>query len=543
MMREWIRKRLGTALAMTTLWLGLGAGTAIWAQAPPNPALPKITYTKNNKFHLPVQMDPGLRGNLREVCLYVKVNGGDWIRHETGLPSTQHFLYNAPRDGEYWFNLATVDKSGKMTPADLAKEPPALRVVVDTQAPSVDTQSMTNADGEFCVRFVVQDAHFDPKGLKVAFRTPLGDKTWEPVAGDPMLFKVTDRQVLEHPVKVSATDQCGNTTSRDVNVKEMLVATLSKEQAVRTVSATGEPKAAPTPPALPMEPSKLPDFIKSEALKPALPPAIVDKPGAVPTPNAPPLPPVNPTREQGSVPGGPTAPVMPPTVPETSANVAPVSAAAGRLMLNTTRAVIDYRIDQVGPSGISRVDVYLTSDAGQQWQRIQEDVDRKSPVELDLPGEGVFGIRLAITNGNGFGGTAPAKGEAPTCTIEVDTTSPFVQLRPLDPPQSGMMEIRWSASDKNLGAEPVSLFYRTRADGPWQVVARNMKNDAMFRWSFPKDQGHTFFFKVEVTDLAGNVGRAETANPIILDLTEPRAAVLGVTGAPVIRPASAQGNN
>ena len=47
----------------------------------------------------------------------------------------------------------------------------------------------------------------------MAFRTPLGDKTWEPVAGDPMLFKVTDRQVLEQPVKVSATDQCGNSTS------------------------------------------------------------------------------------------------------------------------------------------------------------------------------------------------------------------------------------------------------------------------------------------------------------------------------------------
>src|SRR5262245_5756708 len=35
--------------------------------------LPKITYTKNTVFHLPVQMEPAMRSSLREVCLYVKV--------------------------------------------------------------------------------------------------------------------------------------------------------------------------------------------------------------------------------------------------------------------------------------------------------------------------------------------------------------------------------------------------------------------------------------------------------------------------------------
>lgn len=201
-----------------------------------------------------------------------------------------------------------------------------------------------------------------------------------------------------------------------------------------------------------------------------------------------------------------------------------------KLILNSTHATIDYRIDQVGPSGVGKVEVYMTGDGGQNWQRLQEDKDKRSPVEIDLPGEGLFGIRLAITNGNGFGGTPPARGDAPTCWIEVDTTAPFAQLRPIDPAQNGVMELRWTASDKNLGPEPITLHYKTRIDGPWQIIARNVKNEGLYRWTFPRDQGSQFFVKIGVNDLAGNSAHVETPNAIVLDITEPHASVVGVTG-------------
>ena len=204
--------------------------------------------------------------------------------------------------------------------------------------------------------------------------------------------------------------------------------------------------------------------------------------------------------------------------------------AAAKQILNTTHATVDYRIDQVGPSGVGKVEVYLTSDGGLNWQRLQEDPDRRSPADIDLPGEGLFGIRLVVTNGNGFGGTPPARGDVPTCWIEVDTTAPFVQLRPIEPAQGGVMELRWTASDKNLPPEPINLFYKTRPDGPWQAIARNLKNDGLYRWNFPRDQGSQFFVKVEVADLAGNTAHAETPSSIILDITEPHASVIGVTG-------------
>jgi hypothetical protein len=174
----------------------------------------------------------------------------------------------------------------------------------------------------------------------------------------------------------------------------------------------------------------------------------------------------------------------------------------------------------------------MTPDDGQTWHRLGEDTDKRSPADVNLPGDGIFGIRIVITNGNGFGGRPPARGDAPHCKIEVDTAVPFVQLRSVDVlPSSGQVEIRWNAQDKNLGTAPVNLFYRTRNDGPWQVVAREVKNDGTYRWSFPRDSGPQFFFKVEVADQAGNVAHDSTRQPIVIDMTEPRATVVSVTGS------------
>ena len=181
----------------------------------------------------------------------------------------------------------------------------------------------------------------------------------------------------------------------------------------------------------------------------------------------------------------------------------------------------------------------MTPDKGQTWHRLAEHPNKRSPLEISLPGDGEWGIRIVVTNGNGFGGKAPVRGDAPHCTIEVDTTSPFVQLRSTELlPSSGHVELRWNAQDKNLGTEPVSLYFRTKADGPWQIIARNVKNDGIHRWVFPRDVGPHFFFKIEVTDQAGNVAQDVSRQPILIDISEPRVSVVGVSGSAAVRPVS-----
>jgi hypothetical protein len=214
-----------------------------------------------------------------------------------------------------------------------------------------------------------------------------------------------------------------------------------------------------------------------------------------------------------------------------AATTAVASGATQRQVLNTTRVALDYRIDDVGPSGVGRVEVWMTADQGNTWKRQCEDADRHSPAEFDLPGDGLYGVRVVVTNGNGFGGRAPSPGEQPQLWIEADTAAPNVQLREVDPiAKGGNLEVRWTVNDKNLSAEPINLYYATRREGPWQPIARGLKNDGLYRWTFPRDVGSQFFVRLEAVDLAGNVARSEAPNAIVLDMTEPRTTVVGVTG-------------
>lgn len=200
-----------------------------------------------------------------------------------------------------------------------------------------------------------------------------------------------------------------------------------------------------------------------------------------------------------------------------------------RQFINTTRASLEYRIDQVGPSGVAKVEVFVTSDQGASWKRLCEDADRRSPAEFDLPGDGLYGVRIVVTNGNGFGGRPPVPGEQPQLWIEVDTAAPTVQLREVEPStNAGIIDVHWMASDKNFGQEPISLSYATRREGPWLPIAHGLKNDGVYRWQFPRDMGAQFFVRIEAVDMAGNTARSESPTAIVLDMTEPRASVLGV---------------
>jgi hypothetical protein len=203
-----------------------------------------------------------------------------------------------------------------------------------------------------------------------------------------------------------------------------------------------------------------------------------------------------------------------------------------RKLINTTHAQVEYRIDKVGPSGLGRVEVYMTRNRGTTWEKLADSPTKQSPVDIELPGEGTYGLRMVVSNGNGFGGRAPHPGDRPQYYIEVDATAPIVQMLPHEiVPGASAIDIRWSASDANLGPEPVHIFYRTRADAAWQTMARNVKNDGVYRWAFPHDVAGQIFCKIEVADLAGNVTKVESPSPIMLDQTEPEATLIDIVGA------------
>jgi hypothetical protein len=486
---RWTVRSLRVAALTGGLALGTSAAFAQFPAAPPSSvaAATKKTFTKNTAFNLPIQMDERVRASLREVQLHVKTGVGDWVRQETVSPQTQFFTYRAPQDGEYWFALVTVDRLGKAVPADINAEPPKLRVVVDTRAPVLET-TMGMEGNEPVLRVNIADANPDPQSVRAFVVTEQGERALTPLQGQTgqAAFRLSPSD-LNAPIRVMASDLCGNLATKDISGRDLVGAgaPIRNDQVVQ---------------------------VSNPAPLQTLPPAY----------NPPPVPPM----------------YAPPL--QTTSNISntsyrpPVDSGdrpANRKIINTTHASIDYRIDTVGQSGVGRVDIWMTPDRGQRWDKIAEDHDKHTPAEIDLPGDGLFGIRLAITNGNGFGGRAPKSGDRPSFFIEVDTLSPNLQMQPVEiVPGSGAVNIRWTCADPNLGPEPIGIYFRTRTDAAWQPIARNLRNDGAYQWAFPKDLGGDFFLKMEAVDLAGNVTKVET--PLKVDIIEPEATLLDVTGLP-----------
>jgi hypothetical protein len=509
----------GAVLAL--LWgVTLGRAQGPVAAGVKDPGSGKI-YTRSTVFDLPVNIDERVRGSLKRVILYVKIDQGTWAEAQTASPQQNKFHYRAAQDGEYWFSVVTVDQSGVPLPRDVSREPPGLMVVVDTQPPTFELQPATLPGGQPGLRCIIHDATPDYQALKISYRAPDGMlRFFEPAGGRPGCFRLPGTDVLNNMVQVSATDCAGNQATRDINLKELM-----------------DPGSAqtPTPPATPSVPAAPGQPIKQASASLPAPPAQGDTqtvakaaPAAtLPTPQ------VSLTSPGSATP--PEAPQHPVSQPAPARHGMPA-----RQVLNTKHAAIEYRVDPVGPSGIGKVEVWMTADKGASWQRVGEDLDRRSPAEIDLPGEGLFGIRLVVSNGNGFGGQAPSPNDAPHSWVEVDTTAPTVLLHNVEPlARDGRLEIRWTVTDKNLPAEPINLYYATKQEGPWQPIARGLHNDGTYLWAFPHDQGNQFFVRLEASDEAGNRREVASPMPVVLDMTEPHALVVGVTG---VNPAPPQGH-
>ncbi|HZU36411.1 MAG TPA: hypothetical protein VFA18_10910, partial [Gemmataceae bacterium] len=191
-------------------------GTSVRAQGPAAP--PKKVYTRKTHFNLPIQLDSKDRDTLEKIQLWVK-NGptGPWAMKASVPPSQAVFPYQVDQDGEYWFSVVTVDKSGASRPADVTQEPPGLMVIVDTHAPEVDVRAITLADGSSALKCAVKDAHPDLSTLRVEYKGDMGGwQLLQPMADMQDMYRVPDR-APHGSVRVAVSDLAKNNTTRELS--------------------------------------------------------------------------------------------------------------------------------------------------------------------------------------------------------------------------------------------------------------------------------------------------------------------------------------
>ncbi len=210
----------------------------------------------------------------------------------------------------------------------------------------------------------------------------------------------------------------------------------------------------------------------------------------------------------------------------------PQDSPSGIKKINSSKISLNYRIDDVGPSDVSSVDVYMTSD-GRNWQKYPKPASRTPPFVVEVQGEGRYGFSIHARSGVGLGEKPPQPGDPPQLWVEVDLTPPQVKI--LDTvvgrgADTGNLTITWSAQDKNLARQPITISYATKLEGPWNQVpgAVNLENTGRYVWRLQNDVPYEFYMRVEAVDEAGNTGKVETTQTVKVDLATPKARVIGI---------------
>jgi hypothetical protein len=515
------------------------------------PAAPPSDYFPMNSrsIKIPIKYDTD-RKTIRQVKLYVARNGENfWSQESAAPPDRDFFTYLAKDDGVYWFTMVEENLQGKHIPADLTRTPPDLKVVVDTIQPRVQFTSARRNGEEVVVEWFVDDKNPDEAKTQVHFRVGT-DGPWQEVT-----LPANSKSGVRFPagtagavaVRVTVFDFAGNKTEAVRDLGGNAPATSSTSLSPGTGAATTPVKPPAAGPLAPPDLGPLPPA--GGPIPPAGVPAVPANPGTGST-NTGALPTMDPkTPVVPAVPaGGPTpvavwsgAPASTPTVEVSRAQ-----------SINYLAFDLGYEVESRGPSGIGRLDLWVTRDDGKTWLKWSQHDGKAASVRVNLgvpanpQPEGTYGFRVVPVSGAGLSEREPVSGDAPDLRVVVDTTQPQLDIFPPvgDPTNPDTLVIQWKATDRNFGDDPITVEWSDKPTGGWQPAAgvadvlqagagnapqvRRLPNTGSFAWRVPAGVAPRVYLKVTARDAAGNVREVITRDPILVDLVKPRGKISGI---------------
>lgn len=537
-MAQWLAKRrinfassgFSNSLVLA-LALSLAYPTLLWAQpGPQEPAENSIIYHRDRSFRIPFRVQPTTAPRVAEVQLhYSRDRGRTWEHYSSARPEELGFVFHAAGDGEYWFAVRTKDPQDQLSPSSLEGLPPMLRVTVDTVPPRVEMRGLNPVGDQIGVEWRVDDTDLDLDSMQIEYRGSQGDWMTVPGVSRSRTGRVTWRPEAGGPLEI-----------------RLRILDLAKNEGIQTINL-GAPQGIPAVGGGARGPLGS-NFASDSGGDFQLPnrPRVPNSPYASSDPSSQgsrevsrqdlrPL--DNPNRPFDGQNGNFVPPASPldarreaePTIPR-----APASK-VNTMLVNSTRFAIEYDVEELGKSGLSSVALYYLNPRNYTWEYYGEDEDRESPFLVEVDGEGIYGISLVAKNGAGLGSEPPAPGERPQIWIEVDLTPPETTLYPPEPGRgtmAGLLNIAWGVQDRNLASKAVSIYYAETASGPWTPIVEEIANTGRYQWKIPEEVPYKFYVRLEAKDRAGNVGRAETDRPVIVDLSRPRLKIRNVIPNP-----------
>ncbi len=514
--------------------------------APPDPC-----PINQRAVSVPIKIDPTRRDEIKELVLYSSNDHGKtWTQAAVATPDKDAFPFIAPTDGVYWLSLVVVDRKGGRDPADVYRSPPAMKLLVDTVKPVLRITAAERQGDEVVVGWEIQEEHPDLASLKLEYRGGNASGQW---ASAPLIPAPT-----------------GQTRFRSPGPGSVMLRLQLKDLAENFSVTTSEiPAAQAPPPPAPVvaapAPAPTPSF--GMAANPPTVPAYTPAAGATPTRPAPMAGawetattafPAPVTPRPADTPYSPVPPprYQPTPYPERNVlassenNIAPVgyfNSQAGsrqprgrevpRKIIRTLDVSLDYEVKNDGPSGIGRVELWLTSDDGQTWRKYRDEQNpglslgsKHRSLTADLPGEGTYGLSLVVLSKAGLGKRPPQPNDPPDVRVEVDLTKPVAVLNEPEPdPQNpNAIILSWSASDKNPAPNPVRLDWKDPAGSDWKTIQDNLPLNGQHSWRLPSGMPSWVHLRVVARDAVGNEATAETKEPVLVDLSRPEGHIVGI---------------
>jgi hypothetical protein len=204
---------------------------------------------------------------------------------------------------------------------------------------------------------------------------------------------------------------------------------------------------------------------------------------------------------------------------------------AGAKLVKSNSFNIGYSLDQVGPSGVGAVDLYITEDDGRSWFHYGSDPDRKSPFSVRVEKSGQYGFAIRARSGIGLSDDPPQPGNRPEIIVVVDDVAPRPRLGSLNQGQGvthNQVMLSWVLLDGDLPEQSVMLSRAYSPTGPWEPISGWIENTGRYLWSVDQTFERPVYIRIEARDLAGNIGKADSDQPLHIDLTRPTARILDV---------------
>lgn len=499
--------------------------------------------TNVGQFQIPfdVETEPGQKAEGFAVLFGSQNGGANWEQLQS-VPASQHtFMFAAPRDGRYSFAIRMTDPQGNVTPP-VKNTPAELDVVVDTVSPDLKLELFESAPGQILINWTCTDASANPETLSIEYADGTNGR-WKPVAFDPVANGqaiIPAGQGAVIAVRGQIADAAGN---RGEASTQLVSNGVPQAPVASRMTTPPNPVAIHSNPIGP-SPFGAPPQHRAASNIPAGYPAQGVNSAVAPFPHA--------ANTHRAIPGSgytqATATanfgggIAPPMNSQVSATVPAIPGfynstnsplGSDEQLVNTHVFDVDYQVEDVGPSGVSAVELFVTENGGQQWFRYGNDSDLCSPFQVDAQGEGTFGFAVRVRNGLGFADAPPQPGQGPEIVVTVDEAAPTVELAQPSVRVDGFgtVQLGWRVTDLHPAPLPVRLEYSTAPNGPWTPVFDWQADQGGFEWSIRPGTPSSLYFRLLARDAAGNVGVAQTPQPVIVDLKRPVGRLLRVQAA------------